>query len=370
MIDSTDLAPLSTGAHATEGKNGGVRQLAPFVFVSPCLCKFNFGGIQISGRIARERLARENAAFRQLCYGNVPGIEHGAECVPSVLRAAFRAVELRSAPGNIVFWHVGMLKLLPLIGRRRRKAYLFLHGIECWNALGGAARRLCDSVDCFLTNSAFTWSRFTERHPRWAAKAHRVTPLGLGVSQPRQAMPGETPAALILGRMQKGEGYKGHEELIRAWPIVRRRVPSAELWIAGGGNLEPELKRIAGEIGQGGSIRFFGVITEEQKEDLLAQARCLALPSRGEGFGLAYLEAMRLGRPCLCSTLDAGREVVNPPEAGLAADPAKLDEMADAMIRLLTAGEEWDRWSARAKARYDSRFTARHFGDRLVEALS
>jgi phosphatidyl-myo-inositol dimannoside synthase len=343
--------------------------MAPLLFVSPCLCEFNFGGVQLSGRIARERLARENGELRQLCYGKLPGIDHGAECVPSPLQAALRAIGLRGASGDAVFWHIGMLKLLPLMGRRGRKVHLFLHGIESWNGIGGTAEHLCGSVDCFLTNSAFTWRRFTEKHPRWEKARHRVVPLGLGVSQPRLTPPAPIPAALVLGRMQKGEGYKGHEELIRAWPAVRRRVPSAELWIAGGGSLEPELKRIASEIGETGHVRFFGVISEEQKEDLLARAHCLALPSRGEGFGLAYLEAMRLGRPCLCSMLDAGREVVNPPEAGLAANPGESDEMSDAIVRLLTPGEEWDAWSARAKARYDSQFTAQQFGDRLVEAL-
>jgi glycosyltransferase involved in cell wall biosynthesis len=102
---------------------------------------------------------------------------------------------------------------------------------------------------------------------------------------------------------------------------------------------------------------------------LIAEARCLVLPSKGEGFGLVYLEAMRLGRPCLSSTLDAGREVVNPPEAGLAVDPDDAMALSDAVVRLLNRGPEWERWSASAKARYESSFTAAHFEQRLVCAL-
>jgi glycosyltransferase involved in cell wall biosynthesis len=51
-------------------------------------------------------------------------------------------------------------------------------------------------------------------------------------------------------------------------------------------------------------------VTEEEKQDLLRRCRCFAMPSRNEGFGLVYLEAMRLGRPCLVSDCDAGREIV------------------------------------------------------------
>src|SRR5205807_1336757 len=105
------------------------------------------------------------------------------------------------------------------------------------------------------------------------------------------------------------------------------------------------------------------------KEGLLQSCRCLALPSRGEGFGLVYLEAMRVGRPSLVSNLDAGREVINPPEAGLAIDPDNQQELTTALCRLLTDGQEWDRWSRQARERYENNFTTAHFQNRLMTAL-
>ena len=111
-------------------------------------------------------------------------------------------------------------------------------------------------------------------------------------------------------------------------------------------------------------------LPEDAKEEALVRSRCLLMPSRAEGFGLVYLEAMRLARPCLVSTRDAGREVVNPPEAGLAADPADSQQLADAISRLLTRGSEWDRWSLLARQRYEDRFTAERFEQRLINVLS
>jgi glycosyltransferase involved in cell wall biosynthesis len=117
-------------------------------------------------------------------------------------------------------------------------------------------------------------------------------------------------------------------------------------------------------------IRFFGQVSEDQKQQLLARCSCLAMPSRGEGFGLVYLEAMRMGRPCLVSTLDAGREVINPPEAGLAADPDNPQDLASAICRLITPGPEWEQWSVQARRRYEQYFTAAHFQHRLLNALT
>jgi phosphatidylinositol alpha-1,6-mannosyltransferase len=173
----------------------------------------------------------------------------------------------------------------------------------------------------------------------------------------------------MIGRLCKSEDYKGHREVINAFPDVMKRLPDAKLWIAGDGDLRPELEQVARDRGDSERIRFFGAVTEEQKLKLLESARCLVMPSRGEGFGLVYLEAMRVGRPCLVSTLDAGREVVNPPEAGLAANPADKGELASALSRLLSDGSEWREWSNHARRRYEENFSAAHFQKRLVAAL-
>jgi phosphatidylinositol alpha-1,6-mannosyltransferase len=174
----------------------------------------------------------------------------------------------------------------------------------------------------------------------------------------------------MLGRLVRGEDYKGHREMIAAWPLVLKHIPGAELWVAGSGDLCADLERMAQEHGLQQHVRFWGQVSEQQKHELLARCRCFVMPSRGEGFGLVYLEAMRLGRPCLVSTVDAGREVVAPPQAGLAADPQDLDQLADAVRRLMTPGPEWERWSSAARKRYESQFTAPHFQERLVAALA
>jgi glycosyltransferase involved in cell wall biosynthesis len=75
-------------------------------------------------------------------------------------------------------------------------------------------------------------------------------------------------------------------------------------------------------------------------------------------------------RPCLVSTVDAGREVVNPPEAGLDADPDDVEAIGAAVCRLLSEGLEWDRWSANARQRYERYYTGRAFQDRLMQAIT
>jgi phosphatidylinositol alpha-1,6-mannosyltransferase len=165
--------------------------------------------------------------------------------------------------------------------------------------------------------------------------------------------------------MSRAEQYKGHRELIAAWPEVLQRIPGAQLWIAGDGDLRPDLEQLTHQQSLRASVRFWGQVSEEEKERLILASRCLLLPSRGEGFGLVYAEAMRLGRPCLVAPIGAGSELVQPPSAGLAADPAKTDDLVDAVCRLMTPGPSWDSWSRNAQERYESAFTSFHFQQRF-----
>jgi phosphatidylinositol alpha-1,6-mannosyltransferase len=181
--------------------------------------------------------------------------------------------------------------------------------------------------------------------------------------------PDERPAVLMISRLEKGEDYKGHRQMIEAWPHVLEEMPDAQLWIAGAGNLRESLEVLARLRTPEGSVRFYGHVSDAEKDQLITRCRCLALPSRGEGFGLVYVEAMRMGRPCLVSDLDAGREVVNPPEAGLAVDPSNPRATADAVHRMLTPGDEWEQWSFQARSRYERCFTRAHFQQRLLAAV-
>jgi phosphatidylinositol alpha-1,6-mannosyltransferase len=270
-----------------------------------------------------------------------------------------------------LFWHVGLLKLLPFLRGFRGRVVLFLHGIEIWRKPSWVTRRLLRRVDHFLSNSEFTWKRFVEVAPEFGAARHDVVHLGMGDRAIGEvAGPGDVPAAVIVGRIAREEDYKGHRELIAAWLMVRETIKDAELWVVGDGNLRAELQVLARSLGLAEAVRFLGRASEAEKLEAIRKSRCLAMPSRGEGFGLVYLEAMRLGRPCLVSDCDAGREVVNPPEAGLAVDQRNPRAIAIALCELLTLDGRWHERSNAARQRFENYFTAAHFSRRLVRAIT
>jgi phosphatidylinositol alpha-1,6-mannosyltransferase len=320
------------------------------------------GGVQASGREAWQGIVDHLGGQRVhlLAYGSGDG----------KIRAALAALTKRHRAGTLLVWHLNLMKLAPLVAGAGVRVVVFLHGIEAWRRQDRLTRWALGRVNLFLSNSDHTWERFVASNGQFSGAVHRTVHLGAGTPADTPApSPGSPPAALMLGRMLRSEDYKGHRQMIEIWPQVLAMAPGAELWIAGDGDLRPELEQLARARGLEGRVRFWGEVSEEQKVRLIAQSRCLAMPSRGEGFGLVYLEAMRLGRPCLVGDGDAGREVVNPPHAGLAADPEDQQQLIQAVCRLLRAGDEWQHWSRAARSRYEGRFTAQHFRQRMNAAL-
>jgi len=333
----------------------------------------NAGGIQNSGRLAWQALT-DHAPAELIASGPVEADDLSLATRSPVIqesggRLAARVFRQRWQAQQILVWHVGLLQLLPFIRPGGKRVVLFLHGIEVWRKLPWWTRRLLNRVDLFLSNSDFTWKRFVEFQPQCAVRPHRIVPLGWG--QPVATVPpcDAAPVVLMLSRLARGEDYKGHREIISAWSAVRTLFPDAQLWIAGDGDLRPILEQMVAP-GERSHVRFWGRASEAQKIELLGRCRCFAMPSRGEGFGIVYAEAMRLGRPCLVSTQDAGREVINAPEAGLAVDPGDQAALVQALCRLLDDGHEWQEMSRAARARYEMLYTAEKFQNRLIEALA
>jgi phosphatidylinositol alpha-1,6-mannosyltransferase len=296
--------------------------------------------------------------------------ETNAVVVNSKAEAIYKALSKKWGHDLIFVWHLRLLPLIPFLRLSRVRIIVMLLGIEAWTEHRRFTSKQLDKVDLFLTISNHTWRTFIEHNPQYASKPHQTVLLGIGdANRDEGSQPLGPPAALMLSRLSKAEDYKGHREVIRAWPRVLEKSPYAELWIAGDGDLRSDLQRLVKELRLEKQVHFQGEVSDETKQDLLGRSRCLVMPSRAEGFGLVYLEAMRLGRPCLVSTLDAGREVVNPPEAGLAANPDDQNALVESICRLLSDGPEWQQWSEQARIRYEENFTAKHFQKRLLTAL-
>lgn len=252
----------------------------------------------------------------------------------------------RHRPARVFFDHVGPAQaaLVPLPGLPPPDYTVFVHGIElAYAGAGRRARALCGATR-ILVNSEHTARAVGEVHPELRPRT-RVVPLCIDperVAQWEAEPAGDAPrecAALIVGRMLAEERGKGHDTLLEAWPRVRERAPGAELWVVGGGDDVGRLEARARELGLGSAVRFLGRVPDAALAALYRRASVFAMPSRQEGFGLVYAEAMWHGLPCVGSTADAAGHVIQDGRTGLLVSYGDVRAIGEAVGSLLAEPE-------------------------------
>ncbi len=163
------------------------------------------------------------------------------------------------------------------------------------------------------------------------------------------------PALVVLGRLVP---HKRVEQAIDTVAALREEFPDIHLTVAGHGYWEPRLRAHAHAAGVSDCVRFAGVVSEQEKADILAAADLHLLPSVKEGWGLVIIEAGLMGTPSVAyysaggtqeSIVDGTTGVLVADEAGfqnavrdLLRDPARLAAMSSA-ARDFAQQFSWDR---------------------------
>jgi glycosyltransferase involved in cell wall biosynthesis len=138
-----------------------------------------------------------------------------------------------------------------------------------------------------------------------------------------------TPVFAYLGRLKR---YKGVQHVIAAFAAMQH--PTAVLEIAGAGDYQPSLERLAASLDLGERVRFLGRVSEEEKLRLLRRAWALVFASPKEGWGITNLEAAACGTPVVASNSPGIRESVRDGETGYLVAHGDALAMAAAMRRL------------------------------------
>lgn len=176
---------------------------------------------------------------------------------------------------------------------------------------------------------------------------------------------------LLVGRMHAGEGEKGQRELIAAMPRITEQVPQAQLVLVGEGSDRAALCALAAASPARAAIFLPGSISHAALRALYANCYAYVMPSRQEGFGLVYLEAMAYAKPCVACRDDGGADVVLDGETGLLLDqPVEIDDLARQLVELLSDPNRATQLGAAGNRRLLGRFTAEAYRARLERLLN
>ncbi|WP_372017756.1 glycosyltransferase family 4 protein [Tistrella mobilis] len=188
-------------------------------------------------------------------------------------------------------------------------------------------------VDAVVATSPATAALL--RDQRWTDLPVRVIEPGLSVEPlPHQAA---RDGALRLLTVASLTPRKAHEDLVAALGQIGRD-HDWRLDLVGPDTLDPpHAARVCAAIraaGLGDRIRLHGVLSGDDLARRYAAADIFVLPSRFEGYGMAFAEALAAGLPVVAARAGAVPELV-PDSAGILVPPGDVDALAEALRRLM-----------------------------------
>jgi phosphatidyl-myo-inositol dimannoside synthase len=256
---------------------------------------------------------------------------------------------------------------------------VWCHGFETWGRLRWPVRACLRRADVVFAPSRFS-ARLTERAAGLPPGAVLVVPhcmppdLEVSAVRPKADT---SPMVLTVARLDPEHAYKGVDVLLRAWTLVTRRVPGAELVVAGDGRDRGRLEDLVRSLGLGGAVRFAGRVSDRELIALYGSAVTFALLARaplglrpvGEGFGIVLLEAGAAGLPAVAGNAGPTPEVVLDGETGILVDPEDEFAVADAIVELLQNPEVRQRMGDAAQKRVAEHYSYEAFRARVVDLL-
>jgi phosphatidylinositol alpha-1,6-mannosyltransferase len=161
---------------------------------------------------------------------------------------------------------------------------------------------------------------------------------------------------LTVGRLLASERYKGMDTLITALPRLLARWPELQLAIVGQGDDLPWLEELAEKSGAKRHVHFLNDLSYAQIAACYRACEIFALPSRGEGFGFVYLEAMASGKPVIAGAHGGALDVVEDGVSGYLVQHGDAVQLATSIETLLSDPALGREMGVRGKQRVEHEF--------------
>lgn len=278
--------------------------------------------------------------------------------------AMFRlAKELRKAQPDVIQMHDGHAVTLGGVAAR----------------LAGIRRRVATRRSSYRAGLAWKWKNLAERTVAISAtvkdnlvadgvpqesirvvysavNAERLGPADRRESRERLGLV-EDARAIFCPAAFTSE--KAHDVLLEAFNRVKREMADTVLLLAGEGELEPQMRKLAEELSLGSSVRFLG--WREDVAELYAASDLFVMASRYEGLCSSVLEAMWCGLPVVVTDAGGLPEAVG--DCGRVVPTGNAEALARAILEALTDRDTTDRLARAAQDRSRKLFSP----DAMVE---
>jgi glycosyltransferase involved in cell wall biosynthesis len=158
---------------------------------------------------------------------------------------------------------------------------------------------------------------------------------------------------------------KGHELLLRAVAVLKRTIAGVTCDIVGDGPERTRLQQVARDLQISDRTTFVGRQSRASVAEFLRRSKIFCLPSRYEGLGCVYLEAMAAGKPAVGCRGQGIAEIIQHNVNGCLVDPGNLDGLVTTIAKLMEDAATTRRIASAGRRTVLNGFTLSHQAQRL-----
>lgn len=254
-------------------------------------------------------------------------------------------------PDVVILSHINLasIGLLLKIINPKCKVWLITHGIEVWRPLSRVKIALLKHCDKIICVSNFTRQQMISRHKTDPARCivlnnavDSFIKLPETFTKPghllkRFGITEGNPVLFTLTRLASTEQYKGHDQVIKVIGRLKQRFPDIKYILSGkyDCNEEIRIKRLISDHKVAEQVILTGFIAENELSDHFLLADVFVLPSKKEGFGIVFIEALACGLPVICGNVDGSVDAICNGKLGKAINPDDLEELEKTLTDFL-----------------------------------
>jgi teichuronic acid biosynthesis glycosyltransferase TuaC len=174
----------------------------------------------------------------------------------------------------------------------------------------------------------------------------------------------ETPTLLIVGNLLAG---KGHELVLKAFDQVKDSYPGLQCIMIGEGADRERFASLAGDLGISNQVHFLGRRSRSEVAEAMRSCTVFALPSRYEGLGCVYLEAMASAKPAIACHGQGIDEIIDHGTNGWLIPVDGVEELVQGLQLLLGDAELRTRIGVAARKTILAKHTLSHQAENLAK---
>jgi phosphatidyl-myo-inositol dimannoside synthase len=256
----------------------------------------------------------------------------------------------------VILSHINLLSIgicIKMIAPKTRLV-LFAHGIEVWRPLSAIRKRMLKQCDHVLAVSEFTRATMLQQYH---VNPGKITVLNNCLDpylpdaiagkdeelQRRYGFTNDNIVLMTLTRLSSKELYKGYDHVLLSINTLKNKFPAIKYLIVGRYD-DVEKKRLELIISQYSLqdyIVFTGFVPDEELARHYSLADIYVMPSKKEGFGIVFIEAMHYGLPVIAGNKDGSADALCNGKLGLLVNPDDVQEITEAIEKIILKKEQY-----------------------------